>query len=139
MILSVQRWFAALGESGCYVICLVRTAEQMLGKQLDIFTEFVKLVNSKLVYLNTTNFNDPRNCEVQDTSASLKAILDGGVSFRYRKEPGVYVPKANEFVVEKWVNGNYIHFVTPDFDPLGNSQTRLRGKCVEKRVFEVVA
>jgi len=146
MIPAVQRWFTELGEAGCYAICLILTAGRMLGKELDIFTEFVKLVHLKLVYLNTSDFDDPKNCEVQDTPLVMKVLLDGGVNFTYRKDLGNYIPKKDEFCVEKWFRSftskgteyKYTHFVLPDYDPLGNSKTKELGTCVEKRVFKVL-
>lgn len=132
---AIQKTFLEIGEAGCYFICLVLTAAKILGRPFDFIQTFYAAVDAKYLFYDENNTRNPRNCEVQNSQKIMEFMT--GEKIAYHMQPPSYTARDDEYVIEEWeLNGS--HFVLPDYDPLGESNTRKNGRLKSKRVFKVV-
>jgi len=132
MTLHRQRVLEMLGKFGCYLLCLLKLAERILKKTL----------NAEIVYgeMLSRGFMDSE-CFLFRPDLILSALT--GRRYTVRKEAADYELKPGEEEVLRYelkVNSmnTLAHFVLPDYDPYGESQTRTRGVLVSKRIFTLV-
>lgn len=139
MVYAIQKTFAEIGEAGCYFLCQVIVASRILCKQLDILNSFYDSVAARLVHYDDHNTNDPRNCEVQDSKRLMEFLT--GLNIEYRNVGTGYKPTDDEWVIDeyRWKDKSVerTHFVLPDYDPLGESNTRKNGTLHSRRIFLV--
>jgi hypothetical protein len=144
VIAAVQRVAAMIGEWGCYFLCILRIAEKIIGQLLDPF-HFYLLARAGR-YMR-------ENCFLDFPAGLLSAIVGG--SWRVLKAgdgldsagnaydlPLSYVLQSGEFEIDRLeIEGekDSSHFVLPDFDPYGDSRTRMLGRKVSMRIFRRTA
>lgn len=124
---GIQTFFKIIGDCGCYVLTLIKFAENYTGKKLDC----IEVIRHAL-------FNEwlDEDMFVRDPAAILKVIT--GARWEVTKalspseEPGT-------FNIERWervtTKETLSHFKLPDWDSLENSQTVKFGKIVSYRVL----
>jgi len=124
-----QRVFEMLGKFGCYLLCLLKLAERILGKTL----------NAEIIYgeMLSRGFMDSE-CFLFRPDLILSALT--GRKYTVRKEAADYVLKPGEEEVLRYElktdsMNTLAHFVLPDYDPYGQSVTRTRGFLASKRIF----
>ena len=140
MVYAIQKLFAEIGEAGCYFICMCIVAMKAMLRQFDIIEAFCDAEANGHVHYNYKNTEDPKNCLVQD-SQKLMAFLCPGFDVSYRMAGPLYKPADDEYCIEEWHWPNKakvsIHFVLPEYDPLGESNTKKFGKIHSKRIFKI--
>lgn len=123
-----QRVMESLGKEGCYFLCLVDIAEEVLGERIDAVPAFLRAVEEGLVQMN---------CLVNDAAAVLMMLTGVGWSKDYKDS--LYVPRESDFEILKYERkngtGTVVHFVRPGYDPYGDSRTVREGRLESKRVF----
>jgi hypothetical protein len=129
-----QKICKALGESGCYFLCIVWIAEHIMKERIDA----VELYSAALF----TDVIQP-DCFVNDPAKLMKMMLPG--DWQMRKMPLEYVPKGDEYEITRYerktATGLLGHFCVTDgsghvvYDPIGDSQCVKLGKPVSKRIF----
>jgi hypothetical protein len=119
----IQKIAKTIGENGCYYLCILK----LFGKEMDALKLFEPFVQAKLM---------DRECYV--LAPDKMATTLSKEKWTITKAPADYTPEPGELVVERYEHGKYSHFVLPNWDPLGDSNTRLKGKLVSKRVFRRV-
>lgn len=137
---AIQRFFAEIGEAACYALCLIALAEKESGATLSVgqVADYLDVaIESGFIKYNHKNPNDPDNFLVLDPVKILQMMTLN--RFTVSKEPATYVPKSGELVIEQYKRstpkGVYYHFVTPWYDPLGDSLTRAQGTLNSYRIF----
>ena len=128
MTAGIQALFKSIGEDGCYALCIIE-----LGRRGRLDRDCVDIIEQaiQMKALRQDMF-------VLDPALLLS--LAGGGQWTVRIESATYVPLSTEMSVEYWKytasDGTvYGHFILPDWDSLGESNTRKYGKCVSKRIF----
>lgn len=133
-----QKIMLALGEGGCYFLCLVRIAEDLhSGHRIDAVQMFLEAVHAGIVR---------DDCYVVDP-AELMRMLYGG-RWAWRKEGPDYLPTDGEFEILRFERATpgyiFSHFVVGDgtgrvgYDPLGESKTVAGGNLVSKRILKLI-
>jgi hypothetical protein len=133
-----QKIMLHLGESGCYLLCLVKIAEELRTKRIDAVA----------TYLDCVKYNLCRDdCYILDPAAIMHLLYGGRWSFK--KEGENYKPHGGEFEILRyeWATPARIwsHFVLGNgergvaYDPLGYSNTVARGEVVSKRILKLEA
>ena len=134
---GIQTFLAEAGEAACYALDIIRIAELHLGKELDALIELDAGIINGYIYYNQNNSNDNRNFFVENPAAFLQMMT--GAEWEVTKQSATYLPRQNEYVVDRWERvktGTVIgHFRLPDWDSLANSKTVEYGTIVSKRVF----
>lgn len=137
---ALQRFFAELGESACYAISLVHLAEKITKEPINAKDALGYLeigIEKKFILYNETNPNDPNNFYVENPTAFLALMT--GAQWTISKQDASYVPSPGDHLVVRYrrstPKGVFYHFVTPDYDPLGESLTRIHGVIDGYRVF----
>jgi len=134
MVYAIQKAFAEIGEAGCHFLCFCITAMRMKGQQIDIIQAFYDAKEAGELYYNDRNTEDKRNLDILDSQKLMSLLVGQEVIYQWQS-PG-YAPAPGEFVIEEW-KWKTIHFVLPDYDPLGESLTHKNGRCISKRVFKL--
>lgn len=141
---GVQSFLTAAGESACYALCIIKTAERVTGVIKNPLDALVNGIDGGYIKYNWDNPNDPDNFYVSDPAGFFRNLALSNINnFRVtvRKENAGYCPQSNEYIVQCWerqVTGKTItHFRLPDWDGLHNSQTVKYGKVASVRVFKV--
>lgn len=140
MIAAVQHVAALIGKWGCYFLCILRLAEKLLGRELDVFHCYLLALTCALIR---------ETCFV-DRPGELLGMIAGG-SWRVLKAgdgldsaglpydlPLTYELRPGELEVERWAvpGAEEGHFILPDgWDPYGASATVAHGKLVSRRIF----
>ena len=133
MIYAVQKMFGELYEYGCYLICLLMTAEKILNRRLNWLEKIELLIQKNLVEYHDHDDKNSNNFLVLNSQLVMDELVGKNV-VKYHPEEVDYKLKSSDFVIEKYhLIGD--HFVLPDYDPLGKSNTKTNGKLVQLRVF----
>jgi hypothetical protein len=123
---AVQSWFSEVGENACFALSIIEGGRPGCSDETAVY--FLN-EGQRLGYLDA-EFLVYHHVE-------FMALVAGG-TWEYEKCPADYEPKNAEVCVEEWL-WKYQHFMLRRdgvlIDTLGESQTRLRGKCVFKRIF----
>lgn len=127
----VQKFAEAIGENGCYFLCLLKH----FGKEYDALRWYEKLAGplaDKSVMGEDCYIKDP---------ARLAGFLSGS-RWSVRVEAPEYKVQPGEWEVLRYERKDtmktWAHFCLPEWDPLGDSRTRLQGKLASKRIFKEV-
>ena len=118
--IPLQKKLKYLGDFSCYLLCLCKQFGQE-DKILELYDYFLNKG-----YIDET-------CYVKDPVKIVK-YLSGN---NYKVERLEKLPIKYDFAVLHYYNKNtgLGHFVLKDWDPLGNSNTRLNGVIESYRVF----
>ncbi len=131
--MNTQEICRALGESGCYFLCLLHLVKSDYGA----LTLYQLALDKK--YIDADFY-------VQDPAALLQ--LAAGGKWDVRHESSNYMPAGSEQEIlryeRKATTTTYAHFVIGDgigrvaYDPLGESRTVAEGKLISKRIVKRV-
>lgn len=122
--MEIQSKLLKIGNYGCYFLCLLHATKHGDSEIIELYDYFCQKG-----YMT-------EDCYIQDPIKILKYLRGDN----YRIERTEKLPAKYDFYVEHWYNEKTKlgHFTLPDFDPLGNSNTRLNGKIDSYRVFTKV-
>jgi len=133
MTAGIQRLFAAIGESGCFALCIVEAGQP--GCPPHTAVDMV-IRGQVLKYLDA---------DMTVRKQELFMEMCAGGEWNYRPEKATYIPLPSEISIEKWAythpkSGYHEHFAWRRqdgtlWDSLGNSETLKQGKCIDKRIF----
>ena len=123
-----QRVMSEVGEEGCYLLCVVDIAEEVLRERIDAVVAYLDGVEKGCVR---------ENCLMTKSEGFLEMLT--GVPWTKRYESATYVKKNGEFEVQKWQrksgSGTVDHFKRENYDPYGDSRTVREGFLESKRIF----
>ena len=123
-----QKKHLILGDGGCYFISIICLGESISGEEVDDIRMYDIALSKKWI---------EKDCYVRYPDSILSYIT--GKKWKVRKEPADYIPKAGEFVIERWewkqTMKTLSHFKLPNYDPYGDSETVKNGNLVSKRIF----
>lgn len=123
-----QRKHLFLGEGGCYFLSIICLGESLVVKEVDDIRMYDLALSKKWI---------EKDCYVWFPDKILSHIT--GKKFKVRHEKADYVPKAGEYVIERWewkqTMKTLSHFKLPNYDPFGESETVKNGDLVSKRIF----
>jgi len=133
---GIQSFYLSLGEEACFFLQILNIAEKIVGYNIDPLTAAIICKQKRFIYLNLENLKDKDNFLISSHAEILNLIT--GREWKYEKAGPAYKAKKNEYVINEYSNGTFIHFDSDDFHSLQNSQTVKTGKIVSKRVFRIV-
>ena len=123
-----QRVMSEVGEEGCYLLCIVDIAEEVLKERIDAVVAYLDGIERGFVQ---------ENCLMTNAAGFLEMLT--GVKWEKRYESATYVKKDGEFEVQKWQRksgvGTVDHFKRDSYDPYGDSRTVREGYLESKRIF----
>lgn len=126
-----QRVMSEVGEEGCYLLCIVDIAEEVLKERIDAVVAYLDGIERGFVQ---------ENCLMTNAAGFLEMLT--GVKWEKRYESATYVKKDGEFEVQKWQRksgvGTVDHFKREIYDPYGDSRTVREGYLESKRIFSRV-
>lgn len=124
-----QRIFEILGKYGCYLFCIARIIEKISETPVDMEKLYVAAKDKGYIQ---------EDCFVKRPEMIVAMYLGG--EWEVRHDVADYKPQWNEYIVERWelklTGVTKSHFVLPDWDPYGESETRQKGTRVSTRVFK---
>lgn len=132
---NIENLLYALGKYGCYVLCLISIAEEVIERHIDIVTAVQIGIEKKCFRYNDNDKNDNDNFFVEDPCKFLNALT--GFIWDVRKALPDETIKPGEYVVKKYVNGSQPHFERDNFKPIKNSITVSQGKLESLRLFRI--
>jgi hypothetical protein len=121
-----QKIMEEIGKFGCYFLCLVRIAEEETGHRIDAIPFYT--IGQRLGYI-------VKECFINDPAKLLGLMTKK--RWKVKKESPEYKAEPSEREVLHYVY-RIGHFVLPDYDPYGDSETVRKGRLESKRIFEVV-
>jgi hypothetical protein len=149
MIAAPQHVAAVIGKWGCYLLSILRKAEEVLGRNLDPMVEFGNAVTEGFVRASDSFVLDP---------AKLLGSFIGGTWIMFKAGDGLdsagkpydlplsYKIDSREVEILRYeIPGTEGHFVLGDgtggiaWDSFGKSITASKGKLVSKRIFRRIA
>lgn len=130
---GIQSFFLSAGNNGCYCFSIIKLAERILKKDIDVHTALQAGIDKKYIRVNKKNYAQSDNFYVLEPAKFLTYL--SGWKCGVKKAPADYKPKNGELIVEHWKRAGYGHFRLSDWDSLENSQTVKYGKISSLRVF----
>ncbi len=130
-----QKIAETIGKYGCYYLCLIYLAEKITGKNLDPIFYYTRFVN--LGWMEEDCFLIRPDLILSDLVGNIYTVFYADLSYRIQPDDLVIVRY-------EWAQTmtTLAHFVvlgktiaTPEYDPLGNSQTVEFGKPVSYRIL----
>lgn len=126
---GIQKFFSVFGGGGCYAFSIIALAEKITDKHIEVLAALEKAIKMGCIDGNT--------CYVNAADAFLTDLT--GRRWTCTKEGAGYKPKPGEQIIEYWEwkepKGIHPHFVLPDYDPWGKSNTCKYGKIAGYRIF----
>jgi hypothetical protein len=131
-----QKICSQIGQFGCYFLCIVHLAEEILKERIDVV---------ELYEASTFTGVMGEDCFVNDPAKLIKMMVPG--EWTMTRYGTGYVPKDGEYEITRYERtttaGVLSHFVVTStgnvlYDPLGDSMTVKYGKAVSKRVFRKI-
>lgn len=121
--MKLQSKLLMLGNYGCYLICLC--------KQFNQEDDILRLYD---YFLSKGYIGE--DCYVKDPVSIVKYL--SGNNYTVSKVTTTPVLQKGDFYVERWYNKatGLAHFTLHDYDPLGESKTRLNGSIESYRYFK---
>lgn len=132
---GIQSIYLSLGEEACFFLQILNIAEKKTGFSIDPITAALVCKNKGYIYFNTDDLKDKKNFLVTGYEKILELFT--GDKWEYVKESSDYHYKPNEFAINEYANGNFIHFDSDNFHSLQNSNTVKNGKIISKRIFRL--
>lgn len=125
---GTQDLLKIVGTDGCYVLCLLSIAEEVLDKPLDLIDSIHALIVNKAIGTDMYVF---------DAVQALQVLTGREVTMSREASLGYVAP--NQYTVAKYYNDRtrYTHFRRRTYDTLDHSITVAEGGLVEYYVFEV--
>jgi len=134
-----QSFCKAIGEWGCYALCIINIAEEITGLHYNILQKLEEAIRKGYITWNDKNYYDPSNFDVVEPALFLELLT--GKKFTVRKESDIlYQPKEGEYIVERWERNGYGHFArTRDgYNSLQDSKCVKLGKLASLRIFKEI-
>ena len=135
-----QSFCEAIGKWGCYALCIINIAEEILGYKLDKLKAIEEGIKKGYISWNEQNYQDPKNFDVDQPAMFLSMLT--GLRFSIRKEFNdiLYKPQKGEYIVERWERNGYGHFArTRDgYNSLQDSKCVTLGKLASLRIFKEI-
>lgn len=134
-----QSFMKAVGEWGCYALCIIDIAKEVTGLQYDILGKLVEGIDKDYIKFNWNNYYDPANFDVDYPDRFLEMLT--GRKWSVRKESDVmYKCQPGEYRVERWERNGYGHFArTRDgYNSLQDSKCVTLGKLASLRIFKEI-
>lgn len=142
-IKHAESFFKSAGNEACYVDCIIRLGEKILGLKHTV-TNIGRAMDIGLdtgaVFYNADFNADKSNFTVLDAGKFLSKLT--GKTYDCRREPRDYKLKKGEFAIKfktlSESNGSkgIGHFILDDYDPLEDSNTSKNGFVYSLRVFK---
>ena len=133
---GIQSVYLSLGNEACFFLQLLNIAEKSSGHNIDIETATWLCSLKGFIYLNWNDLTDKKNFLINKHADILELFT--GKRWLYTKESPSYKAKKNEYIINEWQNGSFIHFDSDDFHSLQKSNTIEKGKIISRRVFKIV-
>lgn len=133
---GIQSFYLSLGNEACFFLQLLNIAEKYSGHNIDIVTAAWLCSLKNYIYLNWNDLTDKKNYLINKHADILELFT--GKRWMYTKESPSYKAKKNEYIIDEWQNGSFIHFDSDDFHSLQKSNTVTNGKIISRRVFKIV-
>lgn len=142
-----QSFMKAVGEYGCYALCIINIAEQIKGSKYDVLGVLEegirqtykddKGVEHGYIEFHEENYNHPDNFYVNRPDLFLGMLVGGNWSVR-KESDILYKPQPGEYVVERWERNGFGHFARTKegFNSLQDSKCVTLGKLASLRVFK---
>ena len=134
-----QSFFKALGEYGCYALCIINIAEQIAGKPYDTIGVLEEAIKKGYIEWHEDNYAHKDNFYVEKPDKFLEMMT--GRKWNIRKEYDIlYQAKPGEYIVERWERNGYGHFArTRDgYNSLQDSKCVSLGSLASLRVFKEI-
>ena len=135
-----QSFCKAIGEWGCYALCIINIAEEVTGLHFNILQKIEEAIDRGYISWNKNNYLDPKNFDV-DYPAEFLGMLTG-LKWEVRHEYNdiIYKPKENEYIIERWERNGYGHFArTRDgYNSLQDSKCVSLGTLASLRIFKQI-
>ena len=132
-----QSFMKAIGEWGCYALCIINIAEEVTGLHYNTLQTLEEAIRKGYIKWNENNYYDPANFDVVEPALFLSMLT--GTKWSVRKESDIlYKPNKDEYIVERWERNGYGHFArTRDgYNSLQDSKCVTLGKLASLRVFK---
>lgn len=132
-----QSFMKAIGEWGCYALCIINIAEEVTGLHYNTLQKLEEGIDKGYIYFNKNNYYDPKNFDIDEPALFLSMLT--GTRWSVRKESDIlYKPKKDEYVVERWERNGYGHFARTKagYNSLQDSKCVTLGKLASLRVFK---
>lgn len=132
-----QSFMKAIGDYGCYALCIINIAEEVTGLRYNILQKLEEGVDKGYIYFNKNNYQDPKNFDIDEPALFLSMLT--GTRWSVRKESDIlYKPKKDEYIVEKWERNGYGHFARTraGYNSLQDSKCVTLGKLASLRIFK---
>ena len=134
-----QSFCKAIGNYGCYVLCIIDIAEEITGKKFNPIQVMEDCITKGFVYFDKSNYDNKDNFFVKEPHKVLEMLTNR--KFTITKESSDYKAKKDEYVIEFWsTNGLDGHFarINKDFNSLQKSRNVNSGRIHSYRVFREV-
>ena len=141
---GLQNQLAAMGESSCYFLSLVKIAEEVIRDRIDLIWAFDSCVTKRYVRFIYSKPEDGDNCYIDNPLGVLKLLT--GRNWNYHKVTDKEEIKAwsaadEEYTIQRWyrktTGKEFYHFRRPSWDPLLDSQTVKFGAIDALYIFTV--
>ena len=132
-----QSFMKAVGEWGCYALCIINIAEEITGCHCDILKELEYGIDKGYIKFNRNNYYDPSNFDVDRPDLFLQMMVGG--KWSVRKESNIlYKPQKDEYIVERWERNGYGHFARTrnGYNSLQDSKCVTLGTLASLRIFK---
>lgn len=134
-----QSFCKAIGEWGCYALCIINIAEEVTGLRYNILQKLEEGIRKGYISWNEKNYYDPKNFDIDEPALFLSMLT--GTRWSVRKESDIlYKPKKDEYVVERWERNGYGHFARTKagYNSLQDSKCVTLGKLASLRIFKQI-
>ena len=132
-----QSFCKAIGDYGCYALCIINIAEEVTGLRYNILQKLEEGIDKGYIYFNKNNYYDPKNFDIDEPALFLSMLT--GTRWSVRKETDIlYKPKKDEYIVERWERNGYGHFARTrnGYNSLQDSKCVTLGKLASLRIFK---
>jgi hypothetical protein len=137
---GIQIFLQEAGEAACYALTIIKLAEDLIGKHIDIVDALEKGTDAKYIYYNAKNMNDNNNFYVEKPDLFLTMLTNKKCTVSH--VPVEYKAQKNEYLIDRWervtTRGTMSHFRLPEWDCYPGSPTVTQGKIVSRRCFKII-
>ena len=132
-----QSFCKAVGDYGCYALCIINIAEEITGCHCNTLLELEYGIDKGYIIFNRNNYYDPGNFDVLEPAKFLAMMVGGRWSVR-KSDDILYKPQQGEYVVERWERNGYGHFARTraGYNSLQDSKCVTLGKLASLRIFK---
>lgn len=138
----IQSFYESLGKYGCYFLLIIKLAEKITKKKINIIQTVIEAQKKGWLYYNFDNHKDDNNFFVKNPAKLLSYLTNK--NYVVWKATADYTPAHNEYEVlfyatnQSNADKGIGHFTLPDYDTIQNSNTVKFGKVFSKRIFKEV-